>query len=65
MHNIIKSFSVSLNISDFENGKVTFEIPLDDIASEEYELVINEFIGSKKADQPLPIKGEWECVFVK
>ena len=53
------------SISDFENGKVDFEIPLDNVASGEYKLVINEFVGSKKADQPLPIKGTWECNFVK
>ena len=51
--------------SDFENGKVSFELPLDNVASGEYKLVINEFVGSKKADQPLPIKGTWECSFVK
>ena len=53
------------SISDFENGKVSFEIPIDIVASGEYKLVINEFIGSKKADQPLPIKGTWECTFTK
>ncbi len=51
--------------SAFENGKVTFELPLDDISSGEYKLIINEFVGSKKADQDLPIKGTWECSFVK
>lgn len=51
--------------SDFTNGKVSFKIPLSDIASGEYKLVISEFIGSKKADQPLPIKGIWECTFIK
>lgn len=63
--NNIISKGTAKSISDFENGKVTFEIPLDDIASGEYKLIINEFVGSKKADQPLSIKGEWECVFVK
>lgn len=53
------------SISEFENGKVNFEIPLDDVVSGEYKLVINEFVGSKKADRPLPIKGTWECPFVK
>lgn len=51
--------------SEFENGKVSFEVPLDNVAAGEYKLVINEFVGSKKADQPLPIKGTWECPFVK
>lgn len=53
------------SISEFENGKATFEIPLNDIASGEYTLVINGFVGSKKADQPLRINGTWECSFVK
>lgn len=51
--------------SEFENGKVSFEVPLDNVAAGEYKLVINEFVGSKKADQPLQIKGTWECPFVK
>ncbi len=50
--------------SAFENGKATFEIPLDDVNSGEYTLVILEFIGSKKADRPLSIRGTWECSFV-
>lgn len=29
----------------------------------EYQLIISEFEGGKKADQPLPIGGEWECSF--
>ncbi len=53
------------SISEFENGKVTFEIPINDIISGEYRVVINEFMGSKKADQPLPIRGTWECSFAK
>ena len=37
----------------------------ENLPDEQYKLVINEFAGSKKADQPLPIKGTWECSFVK
>lgn len=51
--------------SEFKHGKAAFEIPLKDISAGEYKLVIHEFVGSKKADQPLPIKGTWECTFVK
>ena len=29
----------------------------------EYQLIISEFEGGKKAEQPLPISGEWECRF--
>ena len=29
----------------------------------DYQLIINEFEGGKKADQPLPISGEWQCNF--
>lgn len=32
-------------------------------SDEEYKLTINSFLGSKKADQPLEIKGNWETVF--
>ena len=53
------------SVSYFENGKVTFEIPTEDIPSGKYKLVVNEFLGSKKADQPLTITGLWECEFVK
>lgn len=51
--------------SAFENGTVAFEIPLDNIPSGTYKLIINEFVGSKKAEQDLPIKGTWECSFAK
>lgn len=29
----------------------------------EYQLIVSEFEGGKKADQPLPISGEWVCSF--
>jgi len=53
------------SVSAFENGKVTFEIPLNNVTSGNYKLVINEFVGLAKADQPLLIKGIWECTFDK
>ena len=53
------------SITEFENGVVSFEISLGNVDSGEYKIVIDEFVGTKKADQPLPIKGVWECSFVR
>lgn len=33
------------------------------VAGETYRLRIEQFEGSKKADAPLAVKGEWECIF--
>jgi len=33
------------------------------VAGETYTLVIENFDGCKKADAPLAVKGEWECIF--
>ncbi len=51
--------------SDFVDGKVTFNVPLEDIPEGEYTLVVREFVGTSKADAPLPICGTWVCSFVK
>ena len=51
--------------SAFENGKVTFVVPLENIPKGEYMLVAQEFVGTKKADRPLPIRGTWVCSFTK
>lgn len=51
--------------SDFENGKVSFAVPLENIPEGEYILVAEEFVGTKKADRPLPIRGKWTCSFIK
>lgn len=45
------------------DGKVTFAIPVDALASGNYRLVVNKFVGNSKADQPLIINGTWECDF--
>lgn len=44
-----------------DQGKAEILIPLDSIGSGDYRLVITAFAGGKKADQPLPIHGTWEC----
>ena len=61
---IIEKGRVS-STSDFENGKVSFAVPLENIPEGEYILVAEEFVGTKKADRPLPIRGKWTCSFIK
>ena len=51
------------NAYEIINGKVTISIPLHNTNSSSYKLIINSFIGYKKADQPLPIMGNWELTF--
>ena len=46
----------------FDN-QMSFKIPLVQISSGKYKLVIEQFISEKKADQPLVISGFWECEF--
>lgn len=46
-----------------ENGILTLHIPLEDVPSGQYTLAISEMIGSKKADQPLVMRGSWESSF--
>ncbi len=48
---------------ELSNGKSEITIPLNHISSGDYKLVITAFVGAKKADQPLPINGTWECEF--
>ena len=45
------------------DGKAVMTISLDGIDSGDYKLLISSFVGSKKADQPLKISGDWECDF--
>ena len=51
------------DLSEIVNGETEIKISLDHISSGNYKLVINAFVGSKKADQPLQINVTWECAF--
>lgn len=51
--------------ADVADGKATVTIPLDDIESGSYKLIVTAFVSEKKADQPLNIYGSWECEFNK
>ncbi|MBE6021451.1 MAG: hypothetical protein E7228_06930 [Clostridiales bacterium] len=54
---------VSSDAAIIENGNAVITIPLENIQPGTYELTIYSFIGSKKADAPLPINGTWICEF--
>ena len=50
----------SVEIAD---DRAVMTISLDGIENGDYKLLISSFVGSKKADQPLKISGDWECTF--
>lgn len=43
------------------NGQAVMRIPIEALNPGDYTVRIDAFIGSKKAEQPLPMKGHWEC----
>ena len=45
------------------DGKAGMTVSPDGIDNGDYKLLISSFVGSKKADQPLKISGNWECNF--
>ena len=47
------------------NGTAAITIPLDDLESGSYNLIVTAFAAEEKADQPLNIYGNWECTFTK
>ncbi len=47
------------------NGQVQLSISLEEVPAGEYKLVVTELMGGSKADQPLVVKGDWECGFTK
>lgn len=51
--------------ADVADGKVNISIPLNNIASGEYKLLVSKLVGSAKAEQPLVISGSWECEFTR
>jgi len=62
------SGKVIINESSYQerttfNHQMSFNIPLNQIESGKYKLVIEQFVSEKKADQPLIINGNWECEF--
>lgn len=51
------------NFVEIIDGKAVMTVSLDGIDNGDYKLVISSFVGSKKADQPLKISGDWACDF--
>lgn len=50
-------------VAPLVDGTASVSVALGDVAAGTYKLVITELIGTKKAEQPLRIHGEWECEF--
>ena len=51
--------------AELVDGKVEVIIPIAELLDGNYKLVIDEFVGSAKADQPLTLSGTWECEFTR
>ena len=49
--------------TDITDDKISMTLPIDELLGGSYTLIITEFVGAKKADQDLPVKGYWECEF--
>ncbi len=45
------------------DGEAQILYPASDLPAGKYRLTISQFEGGKKADQPLPLNGEWVCEF--
>lgn len=56
---------VSNEMIPYENGEITVSIPLENLESGIYILMIDSFVGGSKADQPLVLSGKWECEFLR
>lgn len=47
------------------NKAVNLVIPISDLSDGNYKLVIKEFVGSAKAEQPLVLSGNWASEFAR
>ena len=52
-------------MTEISNGQASMKLPLENLPAGKYTLVIDAFVGSSKADQPLVIHGNWECEFTR
>ena len=55
---------ISYESDNITDGKVSITLSLDELEGGTYKLVITEFVGAKKTEQDLPVKGYWECDFI-
>lgn len=49
--------------AEIVEGKASIAISISELPQGDYKLVVNRFVGSAKADQPLALNGTWECEF--
>ena len=47
------------------DGQAALVIDLGDLKEGSYKLIVSSFVSEKKADQPLPTHGYWECEFTR
>ena len=52
-------------MSELLDGTAIISIPLENLSTGSYKLLVTEFVGASKADQPLVISGNWECDFIR
>ncbi len=64
-NNNVVAEGTSLAVGEAADGRTSGEIDLEHVPSGDYKLVVTELTGQKKADQPLVLKGNWECEFRK
>lgn len=50
-------------MAEITDGKTTIIVPAKELGAGAYKLVIHSFVGGSKAEQPLPMSGNWECEF--
>lgn len=50
-------------VSGISEGFAELSVPLYDIKSGNHAIIIDSFVITKKADQPLPVKGSWSADF--
>lgn len=55
--------NLSIEVSDYADGKAEMIIPFQNFDNGDYKLIISSFLGESKGDQPLVISGEWEVAF--
>lgn len=61
---VIEGEYSTTKMTEILRDKAIISIPLDNLATDTYKLIITEFVGASKADQPLVISGNWECEFI-
>ncbi len=60
---VVAEGSADYRAVDREQGETVFEIPLADLEKGDYRIKMEALEGKKKAEQPIPISGTWECGF--